>query len=88
MRVSTPWGRANVVFIPTQTLTDFSELTFDLSVAPHDTYGLLFAVASGNGDALRWTTRDVWSFRRYNIRWKSMCPIPGNIVSVGVMHIA
>ena len=59
-----------------------------LSVAPHDIDGLLFAVTSGNRYGLRGAARHIGPIGRRDIRRISMCPIPGNIVRVGVMRIA
>jgi hypothetical protein len=50
-----------------------------LLVAPHDTYGLLFALTPRNRYGLRGAARHIWSFGRYDNRRVSMCPIPGNI---------
>lgn len=57
-------------------------------VASHDIYGLLFAAASRNRHGLRGATLHIGSFRRCDSRRKSMRPIPGNIIGVGVTEIA
>ena len=64
-----------------------SRMISSLSVAPHDADGLIFAVAPGNGDSLLRTARHVGSIRRCDIRRIAMCPIPGNIISVGRMDV-
>jgi hypothetical protein len=59
-----------------------------LSVAPYDIYGMLSAVIARNRYGLRGTARHIGSFGRRDGRRKSMCPIPGNIMRIGVMDIA
>ena len=59
-----------------------------LSVAPHDTYGLLFAVMPGHRHVLGGAARHIRSLRRRHCRRISMCPVPGNIISICVMDIA
>ena len=59
-----------------------------VSVAPHDAYRLLLSITSKNRHRLRWAARHIWSFGRRYSRGISMCPIPGNIVRIGVVHIA
>jgi hypothetical protein len=59
-----------------------------LSVAPRDTYGLLFAVVPGDRYGLGWAARHIGSVRRGDSRRKPMCPIPGNIICIRVMGIA
>jgi hypothetical protein len=58
-----------------------------LLVTPHDVYGLLAAVAPRNRYGLGGATRHIRSVRRYDSRRVSMCPIPGNIVGIGVTNI-
>jgi hypothetical protein len=57
-------------------------------VAPDDIYGLLFATFPGNRYGLLGTLGHIRSLRRYDRRRISVCPIPGNIICVSVMHIA
>jgi len=60
-----------------------------LSVAPHDTDGLVFAVIpTGNRYGLRGATLHIGSFRRRDSRRISMRPIPGNIRGLRVTDIA
>ena len=58
------------------------------SVAPHDIDGLFFTVAPGNRHGLLGATRHIRPVGRYDLRWKSMYPVPGNIIRIGVMDIA
>ena len=57
-------------------------------VAPHDIDGLFFTVAPGNRHGLLGATRHIRPVGRYDLRWKSMYPVPGDIIRVGVMDIA
>lgn len=57
-------------------------------IASHDVDGLLFAVAPRNRYGLRGAALHIGSFRRRDSRRKSMRPIPGNIIGVGVTDIA
>jgi hypothetical protein len=60
-----------------------------LSIAPHDIYGVLFAVMpAGNRDGLRGAARHIWASRRCDNRRISMGPIPGNIISMRGTDIA
>lgn len=58
------------------------------SIAPHDAYGTLTAVMSGNGYGFRGTTRHIGAIGRDDHRRISMCPIPGNIILVRVLNLA
>ena len=64
-----------------------SPLSIWLSVTPHDVDGPI-TVAPGNGDALHRATRHIGSIGRHDRRRKSMRPIPGNVIAVGVADIA
>jgi hypothetical protein len=59
-----------------------------LSVAPHDTYGLVSAVMPRKRYGLRGAARHIGSVRRCDGRRISMGPIPGNILCIRVMNIA
>ena len=60
-----------------------------LSVAPHDTDGLVFAVIpTGNRYGLRGATLHIGSFGRCDNGRISMRPIPGNIRGLRVTDIA
>jgi hypothetical protein len=55
-----------------------------LSVAPHNTYGLLFAVTSGYRDGLCGAAQHIGVFRRRDKRRVSMCPIPRNAICIRI----
>jgi hypothetical protein len=57
-------------------------------VAPHDIDSLLVAVAAGNGDGLGGAARHVRPVGGDDVRRKSMGPIPGDIIRIGVMDVA
>jgi Transposase DDE domain len=57
-------------------------------VAPDDIYSLLFAAFPDNRYGLLGTLGHICSFRRYDGRRISVCPIPGNIICIRVMHFA
>jgi hypothetical protein len=61
---------------------------FTALVAPHDGYGLLCAVSPRNRHDLRGAARHVRTLGRYDSRRIPMCPIPGNVICIGVAHIA
>ena len=59
-----------------------------LSEAPRDIDGLLFAAAPGDRHGLRGAARHMGLFRRGEDRRKSMGPIPGDGICIGVLDIA
>ncbi len=59
-----------------------------LSEAPRDIDGLLLAATPRHRHSLGWAARYIGSIRRYGDRRKSMRPIPGDGISVGVLEIA
>jgi len=56
--------------------------------APRDIDGLLLAATPGHRYGLGRAARHIGSFRRYGDRRKSMRPIPGDGIGVGVLEIA
>jgi hypothetical protein len=58
------------------------------SIATHDIDGLVCAVMAGNCYGLRRALRHIGPVGRRHSRRISVCPIPGNVIGIGVMDIS